>query len=169
MSPAVAQTSGNASNPPLRIESSESGSGVIVVRVRDESGAVIQKAEVAVLNSLNKPIILGRTDDAGEFRAVGLKSGSYSIHVLSSGFEDSETHGVLVEANEQNEKPVSVQMSVSVAVMGGPMVMSSDTPLPEGSGDSPILLPLAPAPAAAPVPKPSTIRRLISKIKGNTN
>jgi hypothetical protein len=168
MSPAVGQTAGSASDSTSKIESSENGRGVIVVRVEDESGAMIQKAQVTVLNSLNKAIIQGKTDDVGEFRAVGLKSGSYSLQVLSSGFEESEIQGVLVEANKQNGKPVSVQMSVAVAVMGGP-IESRDTPLPEGSGDSPILLPLASAPAAAPIQKPTTIRRLISKIKGNTN
>src|SRR5436305_12755958 len=44
MSPAIAQTSGKASNPTSRIESSEAGRGVIFVRVQDESGAVIQKS-----------------------------------------------------------------------------------------------------------------------------
>jgi hypothetical protein len=50
MSPAVGQTAGSASDSTSKIESSENGRGVIVVRVEDESGAMIQKAQVTVLN-----------------------------------------------------------------------------------------------------------------------
>lgn len=168
MSPAAAQTSGKACGSTAKIENSESGGGVIVVTVADETGAVIQKAKVTVLDSLNKTVVEGETDDVGEFRAAGLRSGSYSLQVISMGFEQSETQGIVFPVEKKGRITVSVRMSVAMSALMGVLVESQGTPLPEGSGDAPILLPLAPAPDTIPVQKPNTIRRLFSKIRSNT-
>lgn len=168
MSPAVAQTSGNASNSTSKAEKSEIRGGIIVVRVADQTGAVIPQAQVIVLNSANQTVFEGQTDGRGEFQTPGLKSGLYSVQVAFLGFERSKIDGIVVEPNKKGETKVEMQLSVAPTL--GVVVVDGGGGLePEGSGDSPILLPLAPAPAAAPVPEPTTIRRLISKIKGNTN
>lgn len=167
MSPAVAQTSGNASNSTSKAEKSEIRGGIIVVRVADQTGAVIPQAQVIVLNSANQTVFEGQTDGRGEFQTPGLKSGLYSVEVAFLGFERFKIDAIVVEPNKKGETKVEMQLSVAPTL--GVVVDGGGRLEPEGSGDSPILLPLAPAPAAAPVPKPTTIQRLISKIKGNTN
>ena len=166
LSPAAAQTSGTLSDSTARIENNETGSGIIVVTVMDEVGALIQKARVTVLDSLNKTIVEGETNDVGGFRAAGLKSGSYSLRVASIGFGQSETRGVVV-SSEKDEK-VKVAMRVSAAIMGVVVELQGAPLLPEGRGDTPILLAPVPAVDVAGVQKPRTIRRLFSKMKGDT-
>jgi hypothetical protein len=165
LSPAAAQTTGRASASTANsIENSESG--VIVVRVADETGAVIPKATVTLLDSLNKAVAKGETDNSGEFRAEILRSGSYSVQVGFPGFEKSETHGILMEPNKTVGTTVLIRLGV--AVMGEVVVTGGNSVELERGGDVPVLLPLAQAPDAAPATKPTTIRRLFSKIKGNT-
>jgi hypothetical protein len=165
MSPAAAQTSDQEAGSTPKIENSQIGSGVIVVSVMDQSGAVIPKAQVTVLDAANQSVAEGRTDEAGKFQTPGLTSGSYSVRVMFSGFGTSEAHGIVVEPNEK--WGTTVHMRLNVALMGE-VVTVAGSPDVEGGGDIPILPPIAPTPDAAPVPKPAIIRRLFSKIKGNT-
>ena len=168
MSTAAAETSGKTSSSMVKVEQSESGSGVIVIRVADATGALIQKAKVTILDSLNKAVVEGETDDAGEFRARGLKPSSYSVRAAFPGFEKSEIDGIVIDANKQWGTTVSVQIELDAAASLGVVVIVRDNPVVEEAGDTPILLPLAPVPDATPVPKPNTVRRLFSKIKGDT-
>jgi hypothetical protein len=168
MAPAAAQTSDKPSGSTAKVENSESGRGVILVRVADEGGAVIEKAEVTILDSAARPVAEGQTDDIGEYVVSTLKPGAYSLRVVSPGFEDFETRGILVQPDKQGRATVSVQMSVAMSAVMGVLVESAGTSLPEAPGDAPILLPLVTAQDPAPVHKPNPIRRLFSKIKGDS-
>jgi Carboxypeptidase regulatory-like domain len=165
LSPAAAQTSDKTSDSTAKTEKNDIGSGVIPIRVMDETGAVIPRAQVTVLDSANRSVAEGQTDESGNFQTRGLKSGSYSIQAIFPGFHKSESHGILVESNK---KPATVLMRLGVAVMGEVLIVGDRLEIEEGSGDVPLLLPLAPAPKAVPAPKPTPMRRLFSKIKGNT-
>jgi uncharacterized protein (DUF2141 family) len=165
MSTAAAETSGKTSSSTVKIERCERGSGVIVVRVADETGAMIQKATVTVLDASNKLVVEGQTDTVGEFQAAGLRHGAYSVRVSSLGFHESETRGIVVESSEEHGTAVTVHMSLGVAAtMGAVVLVSDEAPLPEGVGDIPVLLPLASD--NSPAPKRNPAQRIISKGQG---
>jgi hypothetical protein len=166
MSPAVAQTSGDTSGSTLKIEKIKNGSGVIVVTVADETGAVIPRAKVTVLDASNKLVVEGQTDTVGEFQAAGLRHGAYSVRVTSFGFHESETRGVVVESSKEHGTAVTVHMSLGVAAtMGVVVLVSEELPLPEGVGDVPAVLPLALD--SSPAPKRNPIQRIFSKAQGS--
>jgi hypothetical protein len=166
MSPAVAQTSGDTSGSTPKIEKSENGSGVIIVTVSDETGAVIQKAKVTVLDASNKLVVEGQTDTVGEFQAAGLRHGAYSVRVTSLGFHESETRGIVLESSKEHGTALTVHMSLGVAAtMGVVVLVSEEIPLPEGVGDVPAVLPLALD--SSPAPKRNPIQRIFSKGQGS--
>jgi hypothetical protein len=166
MSPAAAQTLGKASDPAVQIENSGIGSGVIIIRAANKSGAVIQKAQVTVLDSANQSVAEGQTDEFGKFQTPGLKPGPYSVRVVFPGFGRSDTYGIIVAPAKK--WGTMVQMRLDSAADMGWVVAVPDMPELKRSGDAPFLFPPAPAADAFPAPKPNTIRRSIFKNQGIT-
>src|SRR5947209_7918311 len=80
------------------IASAQSGRGNISGTVRDASGASIPSAKVTVVNSATNEQYDLTTNDKGDYTAVDLPVGTYSVLVQKQGFSQSEMKGLTVNA-----------------------------------------------------------------------
>ncbi len=65
--------------------------------VTDPSGAIVQNAEVKVLNTRTDQVELLHTDRGGRFEAVTLQPSVYSLTVTRAGFKTQQRNGVTLE------------------------------------------------------------------------
>src|SRR6201997_2211617 len=68
--------------------------GTLFGTVTDTSGAVVPGAEVSVENVSTGLKRDGRTDKSGEYRLVGLPTGSYTLRVEKEGFQSEVREGI---------------------------------------------------------------------------
>ena len=60
--------------------------GSIVGTTSDKSGAVIPGVEVTVMNESTNAAVVVRSDDSGNYAAVNLLAGSYTVSARNIGF-----------------------------------------------------------------------------------
>ena len=123
-SPLVAQNQPRPSNSSLvQIENAKRGNLEIFVRVEDQTGAVVPNASVALLN-VNKAIIAtGKTDEKGEFRAVQISPGNYSVRAESPGFAVAEVEATPQKSNKEGALEPLV-ITLRVGIMGEVVTVS---------------------------------------------
>jgi hypothetical protein len=68
--------------------------GTILGTVTDESGAVVPNANVNVINTDENTTRTVTTDASGNYAAVDLKAGHYSVEVSNAGFKTERVDGV---------------------------------------------------------------------------
>ena len=106
---------------------------------RDSSGAVLPGVTVEV----SSPALIEKTrsaitDDAGQYRVVDLRPGTYSVTFTLQGFNTVKRDGVILDANFT--APVNADMRVgaieeTVTVTGeSPIVDVQNTAAPRGGG-----------------------------------
>ena len=73
---------------PVHLPPNEAG---LLLWVTDPSGAVVQNAHIAIVNSETQATIDGLTDMYGVFKARGLRAETYTVQASSPGFRESQT------------------------------------------------------------------------------
>src|SRR3982750_4649041 len=81
----------------LSLASAQVERASLVGTVTDNSGAVLPGVVVAVTNEGTNTSLNLTTDAAGEFRAVNLTPGSYSVGVEKPGFQRHLTKGLVLQ------------------------------------------------------------------------
>jgi hypothetical protein len=88
----------------------QSERGTIAGTVRDTSGAVIQGANVTVINPSTNETFKLISNDAGEFTLPSLPAGRYNLHVEKQGFRTSELAGLTVNAATTSHAEVTLEV-----------------------------------------------------------
>lgn len=74
--------------------------GTIFGRVADPSGAVIAGAQVSVRNVATGVVEMYRTTSAGDYSAVNLDPGTYSVTAEMAGFKTVTSKGLIVQVDQ---------------------------------------------------------------------
>jgi hypothetical protein len=88
---------------------SQGNSGRILGTVTDQSGGVVAGATVTVVDTqrgVNRTLI---TDDAGQYNAPNLTSGTYTVRVEAKGFKKLERQNVVLEIGKEVRIDLIVQ------------------------------------------------------------
>lgn len=112
-----ADKTSTSSSSLVQIDKAQQGEGIILVRVVDETGAVIPGADISVLDSERRLVIQGTTSSLGEFRASGLTEASFSIRVHSAGFAPAEIRGSAHAVGSEGAEGW-LQVTLNLGVMG---------------------------------------------------
>jgi hypothetical protein len=109
-------------------------SGIDLV-VTDQSGAVVQNAQVLVQNQEGKKIADGKTDAYGRFRVSNLTAAEYVISTQASGFKISR-QPVIVPRDDTAEITVALQAAGTIyfVEVPGPAVVEVDSALSDKAG-----------------------------------
>jgi hypothetical protein len=104
--------------------------GSITGNVADPSGAVIQNAEVRIVNQATGLTLMSHTNSRGLYTFEDLPVGTYSVSVSQSGFQKQEFPNIVVQANRT--ATVSVRLKAgsaetTVEVTGTPLLNQVDT------------------------------------------
>src|SRR5947209_7240020 len=78
--------------------------------VTDTSGAVIPGVTIKVINEGTNTAVNLETDAAGEFRAVNLTPGSYTVEVSKSGFQRRVAKGIGLQVAQEARLDIQVQV-----------------------------------------------------------
>jgi hypothetical protein len=89
---------------------SEATSGRITGTVKDPQGAAVPNASVTVSNPANGFSQTVMTNDSGEFSAVQLKPGDYTVEVMAAGFGKATQTGYHVEVG--SSLPATITLGV---------------------------------------------------------
>ena len=104
--------------------------GSISGEVKDEKGAVINGATVALRNVKTNDTRTTQTDDEGRYRFNGLSVGDYEISVESTGFAKYVQSGIKLELNQPATVDVSMkagQVSEVVNVVENASILNTTT------------------------------------------
>jgi hypothetical protein len=144
------------SQPLVQIDRNESG---IALQVVDPAGAVIQNAQVTLLNQSSHKEQNRSTDASGNMRLLHLPSGSYRITVGSPGFE---SYSEVVSLREQQITTLNVTLQAG-ATQGEIVEV---IPMPVAVVDS-FSIPLEPVPTAdqEPASKKPLLKRMFSGVR----
>src|SRR5919198_1955251 len=75
--------------------------GSIVGTTTDKSGAVVPGVEVTVTNESTNVAVVVRTDDSGNYAAVNLLPGSYTVSAKSAGFSNPVFRGFVLQVGQE--------------------------------------------------------------------
>lgn len=94
--------------------------GSIVGTVRDSSGALVPNATVTVTNEATNVALATVTNNAGEYQALALLPGAYTVKVTVSGFQTAMQAGIEIHVQSRMEadftlKVGSMQQEVTVS------------------------------------------------------
>src|SRR5258708_12524265 len=64
----------------------QSERGTISGLVKDPSGAVVANAKVTVTNTATNSVVVVNSNQSGDYTALSLQAGTYSVRVEASGF-----------------------------------------------------------------------------------
>src|SRR3954447_4351426 len=78
--------------------------------VTDNSGAVLPGAAVKVTNEATSTSVSLKTDNSGDFRAVNLTPGSYSVETEKTGFQRYVTRGIVLQVAQEARLDVQLQV-----------------------------------------------------------
>lgn len=84
--------------------------GSIVGTVRDPTGAVVPGATVTVTNKATGISLTTVTNNAGEYEALALLPGDYTVRVTASGFQTAIQSGVPIHVQSRVEVDISLKV-----------------------------------------------------------
>ncbi|MFL6449436.1 MAG: carboxypeptidase regulatory-like domain-containing protein [Bryobacteraceae bacterium] len=97
--------------------------------VTDTSGAVIPGVTIKVINEGTNTAVNLETDAAGEFRAVNLTPGSYSVSAEKSGFQRYLSKGLVLQVAQEARLDVRLQvggLEQTVEVNAAPPLLQTE-------------------------------------------
>ncbi len=103
--------------------------GSIVGTVRDAAGAPVGDAKVVIVNEGTNAEFLATTNEAGDYTAPVLPSGTYTIKVEVSGFRPNVIKGVTLLANRSVRQDIALQigqLQQTVEVVAAAPVVNSE-------------------------------------------
>src|SRR6478672_893546 len=77
----------------------QSERGTISGMVKDPSGGVVANAKVTVTNTATNNVVIVTTNQSGDYTAVSLQAGTYSVRVEASGFRAAIVSGIILNAS----------------------------------------------------------------------
>ena len=89
------------------------GQGVratLVGRVTDESGAVVPRATVTLVNTATNDRRVLTTSEAGEFVMAQLPPGDYTLTTEMAGFNKEVRSGIVLETGQQARRDVVLRV-----------------------------------------------------------
>ncbi len=92
---------------------SQSFTGVITGMIKDPSGASIPQASILVVNTGTNTRTAIRSDDSGNYSAVSLQPGGYSIEVTAPGFKKYVQTGIVLDVQQQARLDITLQVGDS--------------------------------------------------------
>src|ERR1700739_2608084 len=98
--------------------------GTLFGTVTDTSGAVVPGAEVSVENVSTGLKRDGRTDKTGEYRLVGLPTGSYTLRVEKEGFQTEVREGIALSPGAA----IGINLSLVVGKVSVHVTVEADVP-----------------------------------------
>ena len=84
-----------------------------ILQVVDPTGAVVSGAKVSLTNESCGAVILGETDERGEYRRADL-SGTYTVAVSALGFRQLKMPGILLPTKDK----LPITLEVALVVIG---------------------------------------------------
>ena len=75
----------------------QSERGTISGLVKDPSGAVVANAKVTVTNTATNSVVVVTTSQTGDYSALSLQAGTYTVRVEASGFKAMVIANISVE------------------------------------------------------------------------
>lgn len=162
-SPLIAQNPSKPPEPSLtQIQTTNHDEGTIVVKVTDETGAVIPNADLQLVNELTGETIQGKTDGSGLFNGTGIGPAMYSVQAGALGFHLTKIEDVYIPASASKEVPVV--LSLGTAVMGEVVTISADLLSTDAALPTAISTPVQQLP-----PKKANLwHRMLSAVRGRT-
>ena len=109
----------------------QSTSGNMAGVIYDPSGATVPGASITVKNEATGVETSTRSTSAGEYRLENLPVGSYELSVSASGFNRTQSIGILVSLNQTVTQNVSLAVEkalASVEVTAAPAAIDTTTP-----------------------------------------
>ena len=108
--------------------------------VRDQNGAVVQGAKVALANKLNGASRVVQTAEAGEFEFNNLLPAAYTLTIEAPSFKSVTLNDVRVELNKTTDIPVELTVgmqteSITVSAAGSELVQTTSTTLSKTFSD----------------------------------
>ncbi len=85
-------------------------SGTVLGTVTDQSGAVVPKAEVQLVNIETNATVTQMTNSAGQYIFPNVAPGPYKITVKMAGFRTASIQHVTVEVNKSVNQPVTLEV-----------------------------------------------------------
>jgi hypothetical protein len=80
--------------------SAQSIFGSLVGTVKDPSGAVVHQAAITITNTGENTARTVQTDGTGNYEALNLKPGSYSVTVKHPGFDEASRSSIVLDARQ---------------------------------------------------------------------
>jgi len=91
----------------------QSFTGAITGTVKDSTGAVVPQAPVLILNTGTNVHTVVRTDASGNYSALSLQPGDYSLEVTVAGFKKYVQTGIALQVQQQTRINVVLQVGES--------------------------------------------------------
>ena len=109
---------------------SQSERGTIVGSVKDSSGAVVPDAKVTVVNIANNSTVSISSSQSGDFTAVSLSVGTYTVRVEAKGFRPAIVNGLVLNAASSVRADVTLEVGstgTAVEIQAGALQLSTDS------------------------------------------
>jgi hypothetical protein len=104
-------------------------SATLVGTVTDNTGAVVPKANVTILENATGIEHAGQSNESGNFTFPDLTPGAYTVTVAAQGFKKERRAGVDVEVNSTTRVDVSLvpgDVTQTITVTGAPPILETD-------------------------------------------
>lgn len=137
--------------------------GEVTLVVTDQTGAVVPKASVSLVNEQGRKRLDGNTDSLGRLRFSDLSSGSY---VLTVGWPGFETEHRIIALSQGHAVNIEVTMKVA-ALMGEVVVFESaavELPPPPESSTWELERIDSVSPSVKPAPHMNIFKKLFSSL-----
>src|SRR5690242_16985684 len=106
--------------------------GAIAGRVTEANGAAIASAQVTITNTATNSATNVATDDSGEYRALYLPPGPYTLTVEAKGFKKAIRRGIEVRVGDKLELNVAMEVGAVTESVN----ITADAPLLETNSAS---------------------------------
>ncbi len=93
---------------PLIAYAQVTGQGSLSGTVTDTSGSIVVGAQVTITNSETNVSQMSATNSTGYFEVDNLNPGTYSIQIVSQGFETLVRQGITLEADARLKVPLQL-------------------------------------------------------------
>ncbi len=108
----------------------QSERGTIVGSVKDSSGAVVPDAKVTVVNVATNGTVSVSTGQSGDFSAVSLSVGTYTVRVEAKGFRPSVVSGLILNASSSVRADVTLEVGstgTAIEIQASGLQLSTDS------------------------------------------
>jgi hypothetical protein len=107
----------------------QSERGTISGLVKDPSGAVVSNAKVTVTNTATNNVVVVNSSQSGDYTALSLQAGTYSVRVEASGFKTTVIANIMVNASTDVRADATLEVgstSTSVEVQASSLQISTE-------------------------------------------